>query len=211
MSIDHHSISMIDGSGFGRTDRVVLGMLNNVASAAGGGAGTAVTTAVTMANLPSTSATGTATFSANPTAADTLTIGGTAVTFVASGATGLQVNIGASLTATLASLLALLVGSADANLVKFYYAVTGSVLTVTAASVGLVGNALTLAKSSSVVTLSAATLTNGTSPYAVMVSPNQDATAYISAKAGNGFSVTLLPRLAANTLAVGTFDLFVIG
>jgi hypothetical protein len=45
--------------------------------------------------------------------------------------------------------------------------------------------------------------------YAVVVTPNQDAVAYVSGKTSTGFNVTLNPRLAANTLAAGTFDLLV--
>lgn len=113
-------------------------------------------------------ASGTATFSANPAANDTLTIAGTAVTFVASGATGLQVNIGSSLAITLSNLLTMLQASADTGLVKLTYSVAGSVLTMTAnqygnsgAQAGSGGNALTLAKVSTVITLSGATLAGG--------------------------------------------------
>ena len=211
MSIDVHTVSQHDGSGFNKSDRVHMALLNNVANVAGGGAGQSVTTAVSLPGLPSTQASGTATFSANPANNDTLTIGGTAITFVTSGATGNQVNIGASLAATLASLLALLVGSADTNLVKFEYAVNGSVLAFSAATPGIVGNTLTLAKSSTAITLSAATLTGGTSNYSVFVGGlSQDATAYVTGKAVGGFNVVLEPRLAANTLAVGTFDVVVV-
>jgi len=45
--------------------------------------------------------------------------------------------------------------------------------------------------------------------YNVVVTPNQDAVAFVSGKTQAGFNVTLFPRLAANTLAVGTFDLVV--
>lgn len=45
--------------------------------------------------------------------------------------------------------------------------------------------------------------------YAVAVSPNQDAVAYVTNKTSGGFTVTLNPRLAANTLAAGTFDFIV--
>ncbi len=47
--------------------------------------------------------------------------------------------------------------------------------------------------------------------YAVFVTPNQDATAYVTSKTSTGFNVVLEPRLAANTLAAGTFDVLVIG
>lgn len=46
--------------------------------------------------------------------------------------------------------------------------------------------------------------------YAVVVTPNQDAVAYVTAKSNTGFTVTLNPRLAANTLAAGTFDVVVL-
>ncbi len=108
-------------------------------------------------------ATGTLTFSGQPAANDTITLGGTTVTFVASGATGLQVNIGSSLANTLLALQWLLTTSTDANLVKCRWSVSATVLTATFANGGTAGNAYTLAKSSSVVTLSGATLSGGTS------------------------------------------------
>jgi len=46
--------------------------------------------------------------------------------------------------------------------------------------------------------------------YAVLVNPGQDATWYVSAKSATGFTVTLTPRLAANTLAAGSFDVVVV-
>lgn len=107
------------------------------------------------------SATGLVQFSANPTAADTITFNGTAITFVASGATALQVNLGANLPATLQNLITVLQASADAQLVKFAYALGSSSLALTAVTAGTGGNSLTLAKSSSVITLSGATLTGG--------------------------------------------------
>lgn len=46
--------------------------------------------------------------------------------------------------------------------------------------------------------------------YAVFVNPGQDATWFITARTQTGFTVNLAPRLAANTLAAGTFDLLVL-
>lgn len=46
--------------------------------------------------------------------------------------------------------------------------------------------------------------------YTVLVNPGQDATWFVSGKTSTGFNVTLFPRLAANTLAAGTFDCLVI-
>lgn len=124
------------------------------------GGGTAGTGS-TIGFLEAPTAVGNAAFSGNPTASDTITFNGTAITFVTSGATGNQVNIGGSLSVTLASLLTLLSGSSDTQLVKFRYAVVGSTLYVKAATPGAGGNALTLAKSSTVITLSGATLAGG--------------------------------------------------
>lgn len=47
--------------------------------------------------------------------------------------------------------------------------------------------------------------------FGVVVSPSQDATYYISGKSATGFTINLLPRLAANTLAIGTVDWFLFG
>jgi hypothetical protein len=114
-------------------------------------------------------ASGTATFSANPAANDTLTIAGSAVTFVASGATGLQVNIGANLATTLSNLLTTLRASADTGIVKCSYALSGSILQISAnqfsnsgAQAGNAGNSLTLAKTSTAIAVSGATLLGGT-------------------------------------------------
>jgi hypothetical protein len=48
-----------------------------------------------------------------------------------------------------------------------------------------------------------------TANYTVLVSPNQDATWFVSSKTSTGFNVVLTPRLAANSLAAGTFDVIV--
>jgi Protein of unknown function (DUF3383) len=106
-------------------------------------------------------AVGSATFSTQPTASDTLTIDGTAVTFVSGTPTGNQVKIGSSLPVTLASLLTFLQSSVDANLSLMTYAVTGSVLYIVSKATGTTGNAYTLAKSSSAIALSGSTLAGG--------------------------------------------------
>jgi hypothetical protein len=63
----------------------------------------------------------TITLLAQPAANDTLTISGTAITFVASGATGNQVNIGANINATVTALYTMLAASTDSNLVTNHY------------------------------------------------------------------------------------------
>ena len=42
--------------------------------------------------------------------------------------------------------------------------------------------------------------------YSVLVNTGQDATWYVTNKTSHTFDVVLTPRLAANTLAAGTFD-----
>jgi hypothetical protein len=48
------------------------------------------------------------------------------------------------------------------------------------------------------------------SSYAVIVTPAQDATSFVTNKTANGFNVTLTPRLASATLAASSFDVVVI-
>lgn len=121
---------------------------------------------VTVGSIAASSGTafasGTVTLAAVPTAADTLTIGGTAITFVAANPVGAQVLIGATAAQTAQNLTAFLLQSTDTNLVKFRYSVSGAVVTVTAAAAGTGGNALTLATSDTgAFTLSGATLSGG--------------------------------------------------
>lgn len=46
--------------------------------------------------------------------------------------------------------------------------------------------------------------------YGVVVNPGQDATWFIDTKTSTGFTIHLLPRLAANTLSAGTIDWFLV-
>jgi hypothetical protein len=116
-------------------------------------------------NVPAATPAGaTATFTNNPANLDTLTIAGTTITFVTGAPAALQVQIGANHAATLASLMTFLNASVDANLIKSTYALSGSVLQITAninQVVGAAGNALTLAKVSTAITISGATFTGG--------------------------------------------------
>ncbi len=102
-----------------------------------------------------------ATFSGQPAANDVLTVNGTAVTFVASNPTGNQVLIGASLAATLQNLIALVNASADVNISKVSAFVTGSVVYFVSKVTGTEGNAYTLAKTSSAITVASASFTGG--------------------------------------------------
>lgn len=102
-----------------------------------------------------------------PTDGDTLTIGGTVITFKAQPTpytlppAGV-VYIGATTALTAQALLSYLQNSTDANLVKFTYSLSGSTITTTAAAIGTGGNALTLATSNGTsFTVSGATLSGG--------------------------------------------------
>lgn len=46
--------------------------------------------------------------------------------------------------------------------------------------------------------------------YSVLINPGQDATWFVSNKTFGSFQVTLTPRLAANTLAAGSFDAVIV-
>lgn len=114
-----------------------------------------------------TQATGTVTFTANPSASDTLTLNGQAITFVSSITGANQVLIGSLDTDTAANLQAFLQASLDADLVFATYATTGLVLTITYKTIGTAGNSYTIVKSSTALTLSASTLLGGTVPSSV--------------------------------------------
>ncbi|CAJ0737693.1 hypothetical protein R16034_00814 [Ralstonia edaphis] len=117
-----------------------------------------ITSATTGAG---TAASGTITLTGNPAANDTVTVGGTAITFVSANPTGNQVLIGTTAAQTAANLQAFLQASADVNISKCKYSTTLGVVSVTYASVGSAGNSFTLAKSSTNITLSGATLSGG--------------------------------------------------
>jgi phage tail sheath gpL-like len=115
-----------------------------------------------LQDVQAIAASGTIAIGTNPAASDTLTVFGTPITFVASGATGNQVNIGASATATQAALQTFLAASADTNISKATYVNANGVITATDKTPGAAGNSLTLATSvSSKITLSGATLSGG--------------------------------------------------
>lgn len=90
---------------------------------------------------------------ANPVAGTTLTLNGVVITFVASGAAGDQVNIGAALSDTVTNLLAYLNGSANALLTVATYSsftIDGVVagIRITHKTAGTIGEAYTIASSS---------------------------------------------------------------
>lgn len=117
---------------------------------------------------PGAFAVGTLTLSGQPSANDSFTIGGTAVTFVASSPVGNQVVIGGSTAATLSNLLTFLQQSTDANLSLATYAQgTGNVINITYKLAGIAGNSFSLVKSGTNLAVSAADLAGGTAPSSV--------------------------------------------
>lgn len=118
-------------------------------------------------------ASGSVVFSSQPQAGQTVVLDGTTVTFVASGATGNQVNLGPTLGDTIVALAAMVNASADVNLTLLSTqayppspggAAQGSganTLLVTSKAGGVAGNAYTLAAGTAPVTVSGATLAGG--------------------------------------------------
>lgn len=105
---------------------------------------------------------GTLTFTGIPAVSSTISLGGTTVTFVASGATGLQVNIAGTALLTAANLLTFLTGSADGNISLCNYANNSGVITLISKTTGTTNNAFVLASSAtSNILISGATLTGG--------------------------------------------------
>ena len=108
-------------------------------------------------------ASGRFTFSAQPSANGVIAVNGVNYTFVASGATGAQVNIGADLAATLVALAAALNASANALLTVATYYATATTLEIVYDTAGVAGNAFTTATGSGThnATALAATLLGG--------------------------------------------------
>lgn len=121
---------------------------------------TGVTSSISFLNSPTS--TGHFAFAGQPANLDSITLNGTAVTFVTGTPVGNQVAIGGTLAATLTNLLTFLQASLDTQLVKFKYFLVGTTLYVAAATSGSGGDALTIAKSSTNITVSGATLSGGT-------------------------------------------------
>ncbi len=106
-------------------------------------------------------ASGTYTFSANPTNGQTIILNGVTWTFVSSAPTATETLIGHNTAVTLSTLAINLNASTNASIDVATYAVSATVLTITYATAGTVGNAYTLAAGSYDGSVSAANLTSG--------------------------------------------------
>ncbi|MDE3038511.1 MAG: hypothetical protein KGJ21_08710 [Pseudomonadota bacterium] len=106
-------------------------------------------------------ATGSITFTLNPTATNTIIVNSVTWTFVASGATGNQTNIQGSLSATMTQLASDLNASANSSINVSSYAGTATALTITYKTVGAAGNAFTLASGNPNAVVSGTTMSGG--------------------------------------------------
>lgn len=123
----------------------------------------AIMPGATIVQTGGVKASGTLTFASQPTAAQTVVIGGATITFRATATSvPLEVKIGATVAATVAALAAVLNQSQDALLTPAKYSAAGGVLTVTYDDFGTAGNAFTIAAGTSGATASGATLSGGT-------------------------------------------------
>ncbi|MDG7050610.1 MAG: DUF3383 family protein [Nitrososphaerota archaeon] len=120
---------------------------------------TGVTSTMQFAAL--SAASGFFNFASNPAANDTIALNGTTWTFVSALTTGNQILLGGTLAATLVNALSTLLASTDTNTALFNYSVNGNYLYVSSKLAGTAGNAYTIVKTSTAITVSAATLLNG--------------------------------------------------
>ncbi len=104
-------------------------------------------------------------FNGQPSASQTITLNGTAITFVASGAAGMQVNIGTTLQATALAVANLINSNSGTFGMTAFCPAGNSVIELTAVAAGTVGNGYALTKTASNVKFTAA---GGTSDVAAM-------------------------------------------
>lgn len=116
-----------------------------------------------------TKATGTITFSAKPSANDSITVNGHTFTFVAaptvagpSGGSADQIAIGSDEATCIKNAVAVISASSDPKVQDAVYAATATTMTITYFQSGLAGNSFTTAVSGTSMTVAGATLTGGT-------------------------------------------------
>lgn len=144
-------------------------------------------------------ATGTVTFTTNVANNDTLTLNGKLITFKTSSPGADDVLIGASAVASAANLQAWLNANAadDSDLNVADYSTAAGILTVDFKVIGTGGNAYTVAKSSTHLTLSGATLTGGAVASSV---------GYATTGTGTDISAQLKLSSATNIALVDGYD-----
>lgn len=168
------------------------------------GAGVQASGTVTLDTNPSygAQAAGTITLSGQPSNGDTVTIKGTAVTFVTGTPSGNQVQIAGSTALTSAALQTFLAASADANLAACTYSTISLVTTITARAYGVAGNSYGLLKSGANIAVSGATLAGGVAQDTLTV--NGTAITFV-AVSPSGNQVLVGPTVAATAANLQTF------
>ncbi|MBI1406175.1 MAG: hypothetical protein GC145_08630 [Caulobacter sp.] len=110
---------------------------------------------------PALAATGRVWFDANTSAGETLSLNGQAITFVSSGAAGMQVDIGSGPQATAQATTTLINANPAAFAVAAFCPPGNSVLELTALAAGTSGNGIAMSSSSGSIRLTTATATSG--------------------------------------------------
>lgn len=156
-----YSITTSTGSGFAGTPIVLSGGIVGFIIENGGADYQPTDTITITGGTGAVKATGTYTFTGNPTNGQNIVLNGVTWTFVTSGAGVAQTNIGGSLLATLNQLSSDLNVSSNVNILVATYTNNTTVLTITYDSPGTGGNAYTLAAGTYGGTVSGAHLTGG--------------------------------------------------
>mgnify|MGYP000985312251 CR=1 FL=1 len=133
-------------------------------------------------------------------APDTLTINGTAFTFVSALTTGNQILVGPTAEATAANIKSVLSASVISGVAEATYSVAANIVTVTYKTAGTAGNSFTLAETSSAITISGGTLSGGAVASSVGYATAGSGTD-ISSMLGlvSGSSLALVPGYDAET------------
>jgi len=126
----------------------------------------AIMPGATLVETGGVKATGTIVFADVGDANDTVTVNGKVFTAVASATAPDEFTIGGTAAATAANLLAKLQASLDIRVVQANYSLATATITATFTQKGTAGNAFTLAKSGTDITVSGATLASGAAPTA---------------------------------------------
>lgn len=114
-------------------------------------------------------------FSDQPEADETLVINGVTFTWKASGASGDEINIGASVTLSIDAAVTVLNASVDADVAKATYSnVGGTDLKVTHDAMGVVGDTFTIVSNVADAEASGATLEGGVDPFGTTFTVGED-------------------------------------
>lgn len=132
---------------------------------------------------------------------DTLTVNGTAFTFVPGTPTGNQIQVGATALLTAVNINTRLNASVVSGVAEADYSVSSLIVTVTYGTIGIAGNSFTLAEVSSSITISGGLLTGGVVESSVGYATSPDSGQDISTmlKLTSATSIALIPGYDAET------------